>query len=154
MIIELRKKDTEIMPVKINNQWASFYVQVSWSYHRWEDTLEQLQNQDYILEQTNRLFFVRKLRQFKVDKTLITLFDKSVIESILSFCIKMYLLGREQFKRRPYKSRQNNFDIRKIHSPCPSSGRTVGAYYKKTLNKTISMSRYVEVETSTVSLSQ
>ena len=34
-----------------------------------------------------RLYFVRKLGQFKVDRILITLFYKTVIESVLSFCI-------------------------------------------------------------------
>ena len=34
-----------------------------------------------------RLYFVRKVGRFKVDRTLISLFYKSVIESVLSFCI-------------------------------------------------------------------
>ena len=34
-----------------------------------------------------RMFFVRKLNYFKVDKTLISLFYQSVIQSIISFCI-------------------------------------------------------------------
>ena len=55
------------------------------------------------IKANKRLYFVRKFCQFKVDRTLITLFYKSVIESILS-----YLLGREQFEGRPYESRQNN----------------------------------------------
>ena len=38
-------------------------------------------------KEKKRLYIVRKLSKFKVDKTLITLFYKSVIESILSFCI-------------------------------------------------------------------
>lgn len=34
-----------------------------------------------------RMFFVRKLNYFKVDKTLISLFYQSVIQSIISFCV-------------------------------------------------------------------
>ena len=37
-----------------------------------------------------RLYFVRKLRQFKVNKTHITLFYKSAIESILCFCVTFW----------------------------------------------------------------
>ena len=33
------------------------------------------------------IYFVKKLGHFKVDRTLVTLFYKPVIESILSFCI-------------------------------------------------------------------
>lgn len=34
-----------------------------------------------------RLYFVRKLRKIKVDKSLLTMFYRSTVESIITFCI-------------------------------------------------------------------
>ena len=48
----------------------------------WSDHINKIKS-----KASKRLYFVRKLRQFKVDRILITLFYKSAIESILSFCI-------------------------------------------------------------------
>ena len=58
------------------------------------------------MKQTNDSIFVRKLGKFKVDRTLITLSYKFVIESILSFLY--YLLESEHVEGTPYESRQNN----------------------------------------------
>ena len=69
------------------------------------ETVEQVENYKYLGVHVNnkldwtvhtssviskinqRMFFVRKLNYFKVDKTLISLFYQSVIQSIISFCI-------------------------------------------------------------------
>ena len=48
----------------------------------WNDHINNIKS-----KANKRLYLVRKLGQFKVDRTLITLFYKSVIESVLSFCI-------------------------------------------------------------------
>ena len=40
-----------------------------------------------ISKASKRLYYLRKLDQFKIDKKLTTLFYKSVIGSIISFCI-------------------------------------------------------------------
>ena len=104
MVIDFRKKDTDIMPLKINDQiigQVSTYICLGVTIDEKLHCSDHINN---IKSKTNkRLYFVRKLGHFKVDKTLITLFYKSVIESILSFLY--YLLGREQFEGRPYESR-------------------------------------------------
>ena len=49
MVTDFRKKDTEIMPLKINDQIieqvSSKKKKISWSYHWWEATLEPPQKQ-------------------------------------------------------------------------------------------------------------
>ena len=69
------------MPLKINDQ---ILEQVStYKYHgviidetlHWSDHINNVK-----FKANKRLYFVRKLSQFEVDKTLITLFYKSVID--------------------------------------------------------------------------
>ena len=70
------------MPLKINDQIIEHLgINIDEKLH-WSDHINNM------MPKANKgLYFVRKLHQFKVDKTLFTLFYKSVIESILSFCI-------------------------------------------------------------------
>ena len=76
------------MPLKINDriiQQVSTYTYLGGTIDEklhWSDHINNIKS-----KANKRLYFVRKLGQFKVDRTLITLFYKSVIESILSFCI-------------------------------------------------------------------
>ena len=89
MVIDFRKKDTDIMPLKINDQIID---QVCTTYKYLGITIdEKLHWSDHInnikSKANKQLYFVRKLGPFKVDRTLITLFYKSVIENVLSFCI-------------------------------------------------------------------
>ena len=86
MVIDFRKKDTDIMPLKIGDQ----IIDQVWTY-KYLGIEEKLHCSDHInnirAKANKWLYFVRKLGQFKVDRTLITFFYKSIIESILSFCI-------------------------------------------------------------------
>ena len=87
MVIDFRKKDTDIMLLKINDQVCTYkYLGVT--------TDEKLHLSDHInnikSKANKRLNFVRNLGQFKVDRKLIALFYKSVIESVLSFCINCW----------------------------------------------------------------
>ena len=107
MVIDFRKKDTDIMPLKINDKiidqvctYKCLGITIDEKLH-WSDHINNIKSKE-----NKRLYFVRKLGQFKVDRTLITLFYKFVIESVLPFLY--YLLGREHFEGRPYKSRQSN----------------------------------------------
>ena len=76
------------MTLKINDkiieQVSSYkYLRVTIDQKlHWSDHINSIKS-----KANKRLNFVRKLGQFKVDRTLITLFYKPVIESILSFCI-------------------------------------------------------------------
>ena len=88
MVIDSGKNDTEIMPLKIDDQCleqvstykylvVTIYEKLHWSGH-----INKINS-----KANKQFYFVRKLGQFKVDRTFTTLFYKSVIESILSFCI-------------------------------------------------------------------
>ena len=86
--MDCRKKDTDIMPLKINDQiidqvctYKYLEITIDEKLH-WSDHINNIKS-----KANKRLYFVRKLGQFKVDRTLITLFYKSVIENVLSFCI-------------------------------------------------------------------
>ena len=88
MVIDFRKKDNDIMPLKINDQiidqvctYKYLGITIDEKLH-WSDHINNIKS-----EANKRLYFVRKLGQFKVDRKLITLFYKSIIESVLSFCI-------------------------------------------------------------------
>ena len=86
MVIDFRKKDTDIMPLKINDQiidqvctYKYLGVTIDEKLH-WSDHINNIKsNADSILS--------GKLGHFKVDRKFITLFYKTFIESVLSFCI-------------------------------------------------------------------
>ena len=96
MVIDFRKQNTDnsdIIPLQIIDQVSTYkYLGVTID--------EKLHCSDHInkfkSKANKRLYFVRKLGQFKVNKTLITLSYKSAIES------------RGQLKTRPCKIRQHN----------------------------------------------
>ena len=84
----LGKKDNEISPLKINDHVIEQVSSYKYLGVTIDDKLQWSEHINNIRSKANkRLYFVRKLGQFKVDKTLITLFYKSIIESILTFCI-------------------------------------------------------------------
>ena len=84
MVIDLRQKNTEIMPLKINDQIIE-HTGILEKLH-WSDHINNFQS---ILMQTYNsiIYFFRILGQFKIYKTLITIFYKSVIGKLLSLCI-------------------------------------------------------------------
>ena len=88
MVIDFREKAIDIMHLKINDQnfdqvctYKYLGITIDEKLH-WSDHINDIKSKT-----NKRLHCVRKLGQFKVDRTLVTLFYKSVIESVLSFCI-------------------------------------------------------------------
>ena len=74
MVIDFRKKDSDIMPLKINDQiidqvctYTYLEVTIDEKLH-WSDHINNIQS-----KANKRLYFVSKLGQFKVDRILITL---------------------------------------------------------------------------------
>ena len=86
-----------------------------------------------------RLYFVRKMGQFKVDRKLITLFYKSVIESVLSFCITCW--GGNSSKGGRIKVHRIIKISEKFTTYVPHLDEL---YNKKTLDKIISISKDVK----------
>ena len=86
----------------------------------------------------SRLYFVRNVCQFKVDKTRITIFYKSVIESVLSFCITCWrgnILKGDRMKVDRIIKKSGKFTTHVLHlnELC----------HKKTIVKIISISKDV-----------
>ena len=86
-----------------------------------------------------RLYFIRKLGQFQVDKTLVTLFFKPVIEIILSFCITCW--GGNSSKGDRIKVDRKIKISEKFTTHVP---HVEELYKKKTLGKIISISKDVK----------
>ena len=117
MVIDYRKKDTD-MPLKIDDQiihqvckYKYLGVTIDEKLH-WSDRINNIKS-----KANKRLYFVRKLGLFKVDRKLPTLFYKFVIESILSFCITCW--GGNSSKGDRIKVERI---IKISENPCPSSG--------------------------------
>ena len=118
MVIDFRKKDTDIISLKINDQiidqvctYKYFGVTIDENLH-WSDHINDIKS-----KANKRLHFVRKLGHFKVDRIIMTLFYKSVIESVLTFCITCW--GGNSSKGDCIKLDRI---MRKNHNPFPSSG--------------------------------
>ena len=129
MAIGCRKKDFKTMPLKINDQMID---QVS-IYKYLEVTIdEKLYWSDHINNIKSRAnsIFVKKLGQFKVDKTLITLFYKSSIESILSFCITFCGGSSSKGNRKKVDRIIRISEKFTTHVPHPDE-----LYHKKTLDE-------------------
>ena len=79
------------MPLKIKDQILDQVCTYKYLEITIDEKLHWSDHINNIKSKTNkRLYCVRKLGQFKVDRTLITLFYKSIIESVLSFCITFW----------------------------------------------------------------
>ena len=109
------------MPLKINDQiidqvctYKYLGITIDKKLH-WSDHINNIKS-----KANKRLYFVRKLGQFKVDRILIALFYKSVIESVLSFCITCWG-GNSSKGDRINVDRIIKISDR-IHNPFPSSG--------------------------------
>ena len=97
MVIDFRKKDTDIMPLKINDQiidqvctYKYLGVKVDEKLH-WSDHINNIRS-----KANKRLYFVRKLGQFKVNRTLITLSYNSVLRVS---CLFVLLVGEGTVRR-------------------------------------------------------
>ena len=128
------------MPLKINDQiidqvctYKYLGITIDEKLH-WSDHINNIKS-----KANKRLYFVRKLGQFKVDRTLITLFYKSVIESVLFFCITCW--GGNSSKGHRIKVDRIIKISEKFTTHVPHLDEL---YNKKTLDKIISISKAVK----------
>ena len=136
----LGKKDTDIMPLKINDQiidrvctYKYLGIAIDEKLH-WSDHINNIKS-----KANKRLYLVRKLGHFKVDRRLITLFYQSVIESILSFCITCWEGNSSKGDRIKVDRISKISEIFTTHVPHLDE-----LYNKKTLDKIISISKDVK----------
>ena len=89
LIIDFRKSHntTRIQPLIINNQQIETVSHYKYLGTTIDNKLNWSKNcHDLYVRCYKRLFYMRKLKEFKVDNTIVALFYKSVVESVLTFC--------------------------------------------------------------------
>ncbi len=83
MLIDFRKNPPASAPTFINGTAVEIVSQYKYLGTILDDKLTSEANTDYICKKANqRLFFLRRLRDFNVDRSLLKLFYSSFIESI------------------------------------------------------------------------
>ena len=88
MIVDFRKKKTEIHPIIINNENVEIVTKYKYLGCIIDDKLNWSENASNVYKKANqRLYFVRKLKKMNINKELLTMFYTTTVESILSFCI-------------------------------------------------------------------
>ena len=88
IIIDFRKKALEHQNVEIDGQIVEKVECYKYLGVTVNEKLNWTPHLQTIISKINqRMFFVRKLNSFNIDKTIISLFYQSVIQSLVSFCI-------------------------------------------------------------------
>ena len=88
LMIDFRIKKQPLLSITIKNQTVNQvqnykYLGVTIDNQlKWEDQVSTV-----FKKANKRIYFLRKLKEFHIDPILISLFYKSTIESILTFCI-------------------------------------------------------------------
>ena len=91
LIIDFRHKQSIKRPLVIKDEVVEQVSEYKYLGIIVDDKLRWSNHIEYTLSKVNkRMYFLRKLKEFKIDKTLITLFYKAAIESMFSFCITVW----------------------------------------------------------------
>ena len=91
MMIDFRTKDNEHEPIVIKNVSISRTDIYKYLGILIDDHLNWHEQCSNIISRNNqRLYFIRKLQEFYIDTTIISLFYNSAMESILCFCLIAY----------------------------------------------------------------
>jgi hypothetical protein len=86
MVIDFRRKPSNIHPLVIKDEEVRIVHTYKYLGTVIDDKLEWTPNIDTCCKKANqRLFFLRKLRQFRVNSTILNLFYQSTIQSILLY---------------------------------------------------------------------
>ena len=86
MIVDFRRKKERVQPLTIKVEEVRQVSTYKYLGTTIDDQLCWTTNVDACLKKANlRLFFLRKLRQFKVGSNILYLFYRSVIQSILGY---------------------------------------------------------------------
>ena len=86
MIFDFRRYNTQHEPLRIHGD----IIEQVYEYNTWEQSLMISyvgeKNCLKIQKKTNqRMFFLRKLKKFHVDRTILSLFYQSIIQSVMTF---------------------------------------------------------------------
>ena len=93
MIIDYWIDKPELIPIKISNQTVDV-VKYKYLGTIVDDKLDGDKNINNVYKKANQhMYFVRKLRKCHVDKSIMSMFYKSVVESALTFCMLCWYGG-------------------------------------------------------------
>jgi hypothetical protein len=88
MIFDFRRKQGEHVNIVINNEQVEKVDSYKYLGTIIDSKLDFTENTLRICNKANkRLFFLRKLKEFHVDPTIIRMFYESVIRSVVNFCL-------------------------------------------------------------------
>ena len=88
LIFDFRTNPTNIIPVVINGNVIEQVHTYKYLGVVIDDKLKWVEQASAVSKKINkRMFFLRKLNSFNVDKTILNLFYTSTIQSIISFCL-------------------------------------------------------------------
>ncbi len=88
MVIDFRKKKSDLTPIVINGENVEFAENYKYLGNIINDKLSSSDHIVKVAKKANqRMYFVRKLTKFGVNKKILSLFYKSTVESLINFCI-------------------------------------------------------------------
>ena len=115
VIIDFRKKQNKHLAVEIDNQVVEQVDNYKYLGIHVNNKLDWSVHASQVISKINqRMFFVRKLNYFNVDKTLISLFYQAVVQSLISFCVCIW------------GGNANHKDISKICSVAKQASKITG----------------------------
>ena len=88
MILDFSKKCHDLIPVTINSERVEVVSEYKYLGFTIDDKLTGSTHAKKMYRKANqRMFFLRKLKQISVDNIILELFYKSIIQSVLSYCL-------------------------------------------------------------------
>ena len=91
LVIDFRRKKSPITPVNINGDVVEVVTEYKYLGTVIDNKLTFSSNVENVYNKCqSRLHFLRKLRSFNVDYSVMSLFYKSCIQSVLIFCIQCW----------------------------------------------------------------
>jgi hypothetical protein len=91
MVINFSRTPEDITPIQIKRSNVEIVSQYKYLGNIIDDKLKGYDNISKIYKKCNqRMYFLRKLKNVHIDPTILTMFYKSIIQSVLTFCISSW----------------------------------------------------------------
>ena len=104
MIVDFRRKKSEPEPIIINGEVVERVEQYKYLGCIVDHKLKGKEHVTKIAKKANqRLYFVRKLKHVGVDKSVLSLFYKSVVESVICYCMSSWYGNVSKIEKKKLK---------------------------------------------------
>ena len=120
MIIDFRRKRQEIEPIIINEEAVQIVENYKYLGCIIDNSLKGSDHVKKIAKKANqRMYFVRKLKKVGVNKKILSNFYKSIVESMISYCMSCWYgntskADRKKLKRVINTARRLGCDVTKL----------------------------------------